>query len=232
MDCHFYQATLFNNRTGELNAESDNLISKNTRSDIAAVAPAFIRRCHSLNSEIASWLSEFRHSSTISTAMWATAPPSLDYENAVAFPGRIDEFENLWVAVICNMMGCARLILASIVVRCTAWLDLSRDYRTTATYAAASKGCISIIGDIISSVPYHLAQIPVCKSGSISSSSCRDNSMVKALGGSVLMWPLSCILGQDYLTESQHIWAKGRLKFIASELGIKSASSVAEVIYW
>lgn len=52
---------------------------------------------------------------------------------------------------------------------------------------------------------------------------CGEEESAKALSGDFLIWPLVCIMTQDYTTDAQRAWAQGRLKYIGNELGIKYA---------
>ncbi|KAK1774050.1 hypothetical protein QBC45DRAFT_426145 [Copromyces sp. CBS 386.78] len=56
-----------------------------------------------------------------------------------------------------------------------------------------------------------------------------DEQGTKGLAGYFLTWPLACVMGQDYLTEDQRTWVRGRLRYIGEELGIRYANILAQL---
>ncbi|KOS18148.1 Uncharacterized protein ESCO_002595 [Escovopsis weberi] len=156
-----------------------------------------------------------------------------DHTKAEIFPGRVDAYQDLWIASIWNMMRCSRIILASTVVRCTAWICSPIDYRTTPEYIEAAKMCIETIEDIIASVPYQLGWFSsrkfLLQHPSLSQFACGVEETPKSLAGYFLAWPLALVQGQDYTTELQRAWVKQRLVYIGKELGVRSALMLSEL---
>jgi hypothetical protein len=146
---------------------------------------------------------------------------------AEVFPGRIDAYQDLWVVSVWNLMRCSRIILASLIVRCAAWVCAPVDYRTTPEYATAARTCVDNITDIISSVPYQLGWFSnrreLLERANLSAFGCGEEDALKGLPGYFLTWPLTCVQGQDYTTDAQRAWVKGRLQFIGSHLGVRYA---------
>ena len=93
------------------------------------------------------------------------------------------------------------------------------------------------ITDIISSVPYHFGwhlqkkEQLILKDPSLSGFVRGDDEKLglKGLAGYFLTWPLSCIISQDFTTDSQRAWSIGRLRYIGDELGVKYAHILADV---
>jgi hypothetical protein len=164
--------------------------------------------------------------------------------HAPLYPGRIDAYSDLIVASIWNATRATRIILMSLLIRVAAWICSPADFRSTPEYATAVRTCKANIADIISSVPFMLSmhqknvQQPQYQqqnhqrqptAPAPSGFACGTDEQSKMLGGLMVAWPLSTVRTCDYTTDLQREWAIGRLNFIASELGIKYASSLAAV---
>lgn len=63
----------------------------------------------------------------------------------------------------------------------------------------------------------------------LSSFICGQEDAEKGLPGYFLTWPLTCVLGQDYATDSQRAWIKGRLEFIGNQLGVRYAHMLTQL---
>ncbi|KAG7105287.1 hypothetical protein HYQ44_016599 [Verticillium longisporum] len=131
------------------------------------------------------------------------------------------------------MARVCRLILASVIVRCAAWVCSPVDYRTTPEYASAARTCVDTITDIVASVPYqlgwHLKRPEVMERANLSGFACGVEDALKGLPGYFLTWPLAILHGQDYTTDAQRSWIVGRLKFIGDELGVKYAHLLSQI---
>lgn len=156
-----------------------------------------------------------------------------EVRHAPLYPGRVDGYSDLIVASIWNATRATRIILMSLLIRVAAWICSPADFRSTPEYATAVRTCKANIADIISSVPYMLsmhqkdAQRPSAPAPG--GFACGTDEQSKMLGGLMVAWPLSTVRTCDYTMDGQREWAIGRLNFIASELGIKYASSLAAV---
>ncbi|KAL8341318.1 hypothetical protein RB598_003319 [Gaeumannomyces tritici] len=152
---------------------------------------------------------------------------------AEVFPGRVDMYPDFWIASVTNMCRTSRLIMASIIVRCAAWVCSPVDYRTTPEYATAARTSVDVITDIIASVPYHLgwhlSRKDVIARHDLSGFACGSDEVVKGLSGYFLTWPLTCVHSQDYTTDAQRAWVCGRLKYIGNELGVRYALMLSEL---
>ncbi|KAG6353604.1 hypothetical protein INS49_005566 [Diaporthe citri] len=154
-----------------------------------------------------------------------------EVRHAPVYPGRVDAYSDLIVASMWNATRATRIILMSLLIRVAAWICSPADFRSTPEYATAVRTCKANIADIISSVPYMLsmhqkdAQRPSAPAPG--GFACGTDEQSKMLGGLMVAWPLSTVRTCDYTMDEQREWAIGRLNFIASDLGIKYASSLA-----
>jgi hypothetical protein len=154
------------------------------------------------------------------------------YGETELFPGRVDAYPDFVTAMAWNIGRVTRLLLASLNIRLAAWICAPVDYRTTPEYETSRGICEAIIPDIIASVPYHLGwHINGKRLGGsgLSAFACGEEGACKALPALFLIWTLTCIKNHDITTDEQRAWARGRLKFIAEEVGLKYAHIVNQV---
>ncbi|CAM1503676.1 Fc.00g012670.m01.CDS01 [Cosmosporella sp. VM-42] len=233
---NFYAADCqrLNIRTGELRAEVNRVMSSVTRSpENIELLLDMIRRCQIVDQEHVAWAKSLPDYFQFKAVAWEDHVPNGDYSRAEVFPGRVDAYQDLWVASVWNMMRCSRIILASMIVRCSAWVCAPVDYRTTPEYATAARTCCDAITDIIASVPYQLGWFTkrkeLLEKANLSSFGCGEEDAQKGLPGYFLSWPLTCVQGQDYTTDAQRAWVKGRLTFIGNQLGVRYAIMLAQL---
>ncbi|PHH81230.1 hypothetical protein CDD83_3636 [Cordyceps sp. RAO-2017] len=219
---------------GEIRAEANQLLTTSTRSsdDIERVI-AMIKRCQVHDLACVNWAKNLPAYFRWKTVAWEDHVPNGDYTKAEVYPGRVDAYQDLWVVSVWNMMRCSRIVLASIIVRCAAWISAPVDYRTTPEYATAARTCVDTITDIIASIPYQLGWFSkrndLLKCANLSTFGCGEEDAQKGLGGYFVTWPLACIHGQDYITDSQRTWVQGRLEYIGSQLGVRYAHMLTEL---
>ncbi|KAF4951541.1 hypothetical protein FSARC_12889 [Fusarium sarcochroum] len=218
-----------NIRTAELRAESNRLMTTLSRSpENIELLLDIIRRCQILDQQHVAWANQLPDYFRFKSVAWEDYVPNGNYALAEVFPGRIDAYQDLWVVSVWNMMRCSRIILASLIVRCAAWVCAPVDYRTTPEYATASRTCMATITDIIASVPYQLGWFSkrkdLLEQANLSAFGCGEEDALKGLPGYFLTWPLTCVQGQDYTTDDQRAWVKGRLQFIGNHIGIRYAN--------
>ncbi|RDA89397.1 hypothetical protein CP532_6148 [Ophiocordyceps camponoti-leonardi (nom. inval.)] len=223
----------FSSRTALLKNEVNNLLATLTRTaSNARLIKETMQKCYSLDKEMVEWLRVLPDGLRWTTEAWEDYNPKRDYSKAEAFPGRIDLYGDLWVANLWNVTRCLRIVLASLTIRLKAWLISPADYRTTPEYATVSATCVEAISDIIASVPYQLGWF--CKRkdlkvrAQLSGYACGEDDTEKSLAGFFAIWPLVCIQNQDYLTDLQRIWVKGRLQCIGNHLGVRYANMMSQ----
>jgi hypothetical protein len=223
-----------NLKTSELRAEVNRVMMGVSRSpENVELMLALMRRAQQLDQQAASWMRSVPEHWHYRTLCWEDTVPGGDYSRAEVFPGRVDAYPDFWIASVWNMVRTARLILASVVVRCAAWVCARVDYRTTPEYATAARTCADMITDIIASVPYHLGwhakRRHLFDDKSLSGFACGEEDGMKGLAGYFLTWPLACVMNQDYVSDAQRQWIVGRLRYIGDELGIRYAHILSQV---
>ncbi|KAI1135457.1 hypothetical protein F5Y05DRAFT_416133 [Hypoxylon sp. FL0543] len=233
-------------KSGELRAEVTRLMNSMTRTqNNIEIMLDMIRKLQAVDQEVVAWMRNVPEDWRFRTVAWEDSVPGGDYSKAEVFPGRIDMYRDMYIGSVWNTARTARLVLASLVVRCAAWVCAPVDYRTTPEYATAARTCVDTITDIIASVPYNLGwhlneknrkriaqlqrQQPQYQrheqdsGGAGGEFACGEEDHVKALAGYFLTWPLICLNSQDYTTDAQRAWIHGRLTFIGNELGVRYA---------
>lgn len=233
-DTHAAQCQKLNIRVGELRAEVNRLMTTVGRSsEEIELMLDMIRKCQIVDQEFVAWADDLPEVFRWHTVTWEDRVPGGDYSKADVYPGRVDIYQDLWVVSVINMQRCSRLILASLIVRCAAWVCSPVDYRTTPEYATAARACHEIITDIIASVPYQLGYFHKRKDLhariALSGFACGDEDTIKGLPGYFLSWPLVCIYGQDYISDTQRTWIRGRLEFIGNHVGVRYAHILKQV---
>lgn len=224
-----------NIKTSELRAEITRLMSTLARSpENIELMLTLIRRAQTVDSECVKWIKNVPESWKWKSVAWEDSVPSGDFSRAEVFPGRVDVYRDFYIASVWNMLRVSRLVLASVIVRCAAWVCSPVDYRTTPEYATAARTCVDTITDIIASVPYHLGwhlkpERRHLLEKQLSGFACGEEDALKGLAGYFLTWPLGCIQSQDYTTDAQRSWIQGRLRYIADELGVKYAHILCQV---
>ncbi|KAK0724767.1 hypothetical protein B0H67DRAFT_598256 [Lasiosphaeris hirsuta] len=231
-DKHAAACQRLNLLTSELRAEVTRVMTTAARTlENVDVILALLRRAHQLDQELADWMQALPEHWHPKTLYWQGDVADGNYLKAEAFPGRVDIYNDLWISSVWNLARTARLILMSIAVRCAAWACSPVDYRTTPEYATAAQIAADNITDILASAPYHLGwhtkRRHLFNSSDLSGFACGEDEGIKGLAGYFLTWPLACVMSQDYLTDAQRQWVKGRLKYIGDELGVRYAHILA-----
>ncbi|KAM0811967.1 putative Zn(2)-C6 fungal-type domain-containing protein [Seiridium cardinale] len=221
-------------KTGELRAEVTRLMNCMVRTpENIEIMMNMIRRAQMMDQEAVQWMNNVPGYWQFKTVHWETNVANGDYANAEVYPGRVDLYTDFWIASVWNLCRTSRLINASLVVRCAAWVCSPVDYRTTPEYATAARTCVETINDIIASVPYHLGwhlkRKEFLERKNLGQFACGEENVLKGLAGYFLTWPLACVHGQDYTTDTQRTWVHGRLKYIGDELGVKYAHILSKM---
>ncbi|KAK1251410.1 hypothetical protein MKX07_006889 [Trichoderma sp. CBMAI-0711] len=223
-------------RAGEIRAEVNRLMSQLPRNmESVEALRDMIRQAQAVDFECIQWAETLPEDFRYRTILWQDEIPDADYYQLEVFPGRVDAYPDLWVASLWSMMRVSRIILASLVIRCAAWVSSPVDYRMAPEYATARRICVENITDLIASVPYQLGWFSTRKhlfqQASLSSFACGEDDTTKSLSGYFLTWPLACIQGQDYTTDNQRAWVKGRLTYIGKHLGVSYALMLTQLNY-
>ena len=222
-------------RTSELRAETSKLMTTVQRDpETLELMLEIAGRVQLLDQQVASWLVSLPEEYRFKTLCWQELPqrPPLSLPDADVFPGRVDVYPDFIIAQSWNMARATRLILASLNIRLTAWICSPVDYRTTPEYATSKLICEGIISDAIASIPYHLGwhtrRKELFDNPELLGFACGLENSSKILSAHFAAWPLACVHTNDIATEAQREWCKGRLHYIASELGLKYAQLLAD----
>ncbi|KAL2268141.1 hypothetical protein VTJ83DRAFT_2987 [Remersonia thermophila] len=227
-------------QAGQLRAEITRaLVALPRTPETLEFVQGLMRRAEALDAQIQAWMDGLPEEWQYRTVYWHTHDHE-DPARADVLPGgRVDAYGDLWLASVWNQARTTRLTLMSLAVRCAAWVCSPQDYRTTPQYATAAKTCQAMISDILASVPYNLGWRQDGKGKSAlgqdlplsSSSSCgglggpfldgANEYGTMALAAYFVSWPLSCALTQDFATDAQRAYARGRLKYIGDVVGIR-----------
>ncbi|KAK7737864.1 hypothetical protein SLS53_006241 [Cytospora paraplurivora] len=223
----------FSLETSDLRAEVARLIASLPRNDHGLnIMLEMLRKVRDLDSRIANWLKGLPAESQV-TPLYREDRVLGDGEAkyAAVYPGRVDTYHDMMLASVWNASRSTRIILMSLLIRVAAWLCSPADFRSTPEYATAVRTSKANIADIISSVPFmlrvHQTSIHQPEASPPGVFACGDDEQSKMLGGLMVAWPLSTVRTCDFTTDEQREWAVGRLNYIANELGVKYASSLA-----
>lgn len=221
-------------RVGEIRAEINRLLGTISRTpENIELVLDLMRRCQMLDQQLANWSRNLPEAFEYKPVTWEDNVPNGDFHKAEVYPGRVDIYRDIWVTSLWNLARTSRIMLSSAVVRCAAWVCAPIDYRTTPEYASATRVAQECINDIISSVPYLFGWFRTRKHllerAGLSGFGCGDEDALKGLPGYLLSWPLYCVMSQDYTSDSQRAWVRGRLEFIGDKLGIKYAFMLNQV---
>lgn len=236
----FAQCQRFALAYSELRGVINRLLATSSRSpESLAQTQRLAGRVQDLDRDIDNWLSSIPDEFRFKTVGWASEnelglSTGRSYAETEVFPGRVDVYPDYVTAMVWNIARVTRLILASLNIRLAAWVCAPADYRTTPEYEESTRICEATISDVIASVPYHLGgqmKGKVLGSPGLSSFACGEEGPCKALPALFLIWSLTCVKNHDISTDEQRAWAKGRLKYIADDVGLKYANIVNEVRY-
>lgn len=187
----------------------------------------FIRKCQLKDQDLTKWAEEAPENFRGKAVTWIYEAPGLDYFKAEVFPGRVDAFQDISSAHTWLMLQCSRLHLASMLGRALTWICFPNDFRTTTEYAGWSNTYTDIIRDMYAAIPYQLgwfgSRRELLVRAGFTDCCSSEGVEAKGLSGYLVSWALSCISTQEYLAPSLRLWAKGRLEYIASDLGMRYA---------
>ncbi|KAG4026342.1 hypothetical protein MFRU_042g00700 [Monilinia fructicola] len=216
-----------NLEVAELRGDLNRILMSHPRSaETNTLVSEIMHRALEMEQEYQRW----EETQTKETVAWVDNVPGGDITKADVCPGRVDLYPDVFSCSAWNFARVSRIFIASIVIRCAAWLCYPVDYRTTPEYAQMSRMGQEMICDIIASVPFmfgwHLDSEGRLKPGDVMGGG-EDVMGVKALGGAYMIWPLLSISCSDFTTDSQRLWIKGRFRFISDVMGLNQAKVVS-----
>ncbi len=222
-----------NIRMAALRADNDLTTTLQTRTtENLEKVLKLLRRAEALEREYVAWIETLPPNWNIKTVAWIDSDIR-DLTESIVHPGRVDAYGELWMAYFYNIVRACRLFIWTTILRCAAWINNPQDYRLAREYTTAAGVCRQIIEDIIASVPYFFGwnRSNNMAMADKSNFACglSGESSIKGLAGIFAMWPIFAAAASDFASQSQRIYLRGRLKYIAEMMGINQAVIMLDV---
>jgi hypothetical protein len=225
----------YNLRVAELRQDNDKTTTlyPQTPDAIDAVL-ALLRRAHVLEKEYREWYTGLPSDwkpAALAWVEWSDLGKVMgsDLSNSIVHPGRVDTYKELSVAYVYNVARSSQLLIWTTILRCVAWLSPDADYRTSKEYQKASIICSMYIENIVASVPYFLGWNADTDVSTATRNDGSADDSIKGVSGVFLMWPLFAAATCDFCSDSQRSYLRGRLAFIAENMGICQARILLNV---
>ena len=123
--------TKLNMRVAELRAEVNQVLAGTPRvPENFQQVLELIHRAQAMEQEFLCWEDSLPDFWAMKTVAWVDNIPNEDLMNADVCPGKVDMYNDLFVANAWNYARVSRLFLHGIIVRCAAWVCHPIDYRT------------------------------------------------------------------------------------------------------
>lgn len=230
-----HQVSVLNLKVANLRADSHRIctLEARTAENVKKVVD-HLENAKLIEREYVDWYTNLPDEWVPRMAAWIDDISEKDLESATCYPGKIDIYGELWMATTHNIARASRLFIITTILRCTAWLNSGLDYRLTPEYVNASRQASLLIDDIVSSIPLFFGcdtlhtDIPVVENSYFP---CGKDSRISGKGvtGVWAIWPVFAAAASDFATNSQRLWLRGRLKYIAEDLGIRQAEMLLEL---
>jgi hypothetical protein len=223
-----------NLKMAQLRADNDKITSLTTHTtENLEKVLKLLRRAEALEREYIAWVENLPAAWAIKTVAWLDGDVE-NLETSVVHPGRVVAYGELWMAYYYNTVRTCRLYIWTTILRCVAWMSNPRDYRLSPEYTTASCACRQLIEDIIASVPYFFGwnRDKDAAMADKSNFACgvNDNTSIKGLSGIFVMWPIFTAAASDFASPSQRLYLRGRLRYIAEQMGINQAAILLQVL--
>lgn len=226
----------FNLKVAELRQDNDKTttLSSQSPSNIEAVL-SLLHRAQDLEKEYRKWYTSLPPEwkpNAIAWVDWNDLGLSMgaDLAQSLVHPGRVDAYRELSLAYAYNVARSSQILIWTTILRCVAWLAPGSDYRITPEHKRAVQICSVLIEDIVASVPYFFGWNAETDPATATSNDRRGiDDSIKGVSGVFLMWPLFAACSSDFASESQRAFLRGRLTFIAENMGICQARILLSV---
>jgi hypothetical protein len=229
----------FNLRVAQLRHDNEQTttLSPATPAHTEAVL-SLLRRAQELEREYREWYTSLQPQWKPDALVWVDwsdlgLEVGSDLKDSIVHPGRVDSYKELSMGYAYNVARSSQILIWTTILRCVAWLGEPGDYRITPEHKKAAQICSVLIEDIVASVPYFFGwDSDTNPTTAFSLGNNIDDSM-KGVSGVFLMWPLFVACSSDFTSDSQRSYFRGRLDFIAGQMGIGQARillSVSDVV--
>ena len=225
----------FNLRVAELRQDNDKITSlcPQTPANIASVF-TLLNRAQDLEREYREWYTSLRphwKPNPVAWVDWSDIGLNMgaDLSSSIVHPGRVDVYKELSLAYAYNIARSSQILIWTTILRCVAWLGEPDDYRITPEHKRAAQICSMLIEDIVASVPYFFGWNENTDPSMATSLKDGADDSVKGVSGVFLMFPLWVACSSDFVSESQRVFLRGRLTFIAERMGISQAKILLNV---
>lgn len=225
----------YNLRVAELRQDTDKTttLSPHTLDNIEVVL-ALLHRAQDLEKEYREWYTAMPphwKPDALAWVDWSDLGMAMgsNLSESIVHPGRVDTYRELSVAYAYNVARSSQILIWTTILRCVAWLSPDSDYRITKEHQSATMICNTLIEDIVASVPYFFGWNADTDPRSATRNERSFNDSIKGVSGVFLMWPLFAAASSDFCSDSQRAFLRGRLTFIAENMGICQAHILLNV---
>lgn len=231
-----HAASCLNFKVAVLRSDAENVFATASRTvENMEKILAILRKVQEIEKGYVEWETSLPVNWLYTTVAWVDQDPNIDLKDAPAYPGKLDSYNDLWMASVWNLARSTRIFASGLAIRCAAWLYAPLDYRTTPEYISAAKLGSDLIAAIASSIPYHLGwgnSIDLEEYGH-PNFACGDNFSQgpKGLAAMFCIWPLFAAASSDFALPSQRTWLLGRLRYIGETVGIQQAAIYKDVCH-
>ncbi|RDW57621.1 hypothetical protein BP6252_13703 [Coleophoma cylindrospora] len=214
-------------RLADLRAATNNILSEQLRtSENLEKVLKHLREAELLDQRYIEWFDSLPPNWQPGIVAWIEQVSTKDLPISNYYAGRVYLFTDIWQASQYVLSLSSRLLIQVTTLRCLARLSSPFDYRITPEYAAAVRISQQLIADLTASLPYFFSSDDLTNMSHSTSgvASGRDGqSNPKLLSGLLCVWPIFVAAVSDFATESQRAWLRGRLRYIAEDIGLNHA---------
>jgi hypothetical protein len=210
----------------ELRADNDKTtILAPRNADNTEKVLAFLKRAEELESQCREWYDSQACIWAPTTAAWIEKDDIGDLATSEVFPGRVEVFSDLTQGYKYNIARAAQIYIWTSILRSVAWMGNAEDYVATSHFDKARQRCGELIEGIVANVPYFLGWKGVLNSSiaGASHSLCGDGTQANSASAVFLLFPMFVATTSDFATPEQRTFMKGRLTYVAENLGIPQA---------
>lgn len=176
------------------------------------------RKAKTLEIELGRWFEEGPHLGMRRIARWQEDVPEDQIHRSSAYPGKVYDFDNIFIGAKFLSLHLHRLVLAEILIQISTWIGAYG--ACTSSTCTQRQEAITIaeqeITEIIAIVPFY-CQFPNAESPS-------------PFGGMTCSFPIFVAGSSSVVTKKQKAFLVGRLSQLSQATGLKIAGKFAELL--